>query len=270
MTSFWPAFLFLSPIFGYAIYLLVVEMSDPMGPFHEKYRVRKMREFSQFNTSLTPAILNSKHSFFSQFEKLSRAKIIGVVLISVLIISFFSPFLSLLLVISGLFLFLFIEKRMEARVREAKSLRIAQELPAVTEIFAILISSGESISSALEILSKSVNGEIALILSEAVVLLRRGLSLTATLDNISQKSGVPQLRRFCDSLIVASERGTELSEVLARQIDEIRGKEHGQKLERAGRAEIALMIPVVFLILPISVLFSLWPSYVALGQSATF
>jgi len=30
------------------------------------------------------------------------------------------------------------------------------------------------------------------------------------------------------------------------------------------------MIPVVFLILPISVLFALWPSYFALGRSAGF
>jgi tight adherence protein C len=36
-------------------------------------------------------------------------------------------------------------------------------------------------------------------------------------------------------------------------------------MDRAGKAEIGLMIPVVFLILPISILFALWPSYQQLG-----
>jgi tight adherence protein C len=40
-----------------------------------------------------------------------------------------------------------------------------------------------------------------------------------------------------------------------------------QIAERASRAEIQLMIPVVFLILPISILFALWPSYFALGKN---
>ena len=44
-------------------------------------------------------------------------------------------------------------------------------------------------------------------------------------------------------------------------------KPYADKLTAAGKADIALMIPVIFLILPISVLFALWPSYLSLGQS---
>jgi tight adherence protein C len=31
-------------------------------------------------------------------------------------------------------------------------------------------------------------------------------------------------------------------------------------MDKAGKAETSMMIPIVFLILPISVLFALWPS----------
>jgi len=66
------------------------------------------------------------------------------------------------------------------------------------------------------------------------------------------------------------ERGTPLSDVVARQVDEVRQSQRTQMLENAGNAEIALMIPVVFLILPVSVLFALWPSYFALVQNMGF
>jgi tight adherence protein C len=63
------------------------------------------------------------------------------------------------------------------------------------------------------------------------------------------------------------ERGTSLSDVLTRQVEEVRTAHHATLMTAAGKAEIALMIPVIFLILPISVLFALWPSYLSLGQS---
>jgi len=37
-------------------------------------------------------------------------------------------------------------------------------------------------------------------------------------------------------------------------------------LQRAGKAEISLMIPIVFLILPISILFALFPSFEQLNS----
>ena len=70
--------------------------------------------------------------------------------------------------------------------------------------------------------------------------------------------------------MIAVERGSPLVDVVNRQVEEVRNEERSRLLEAAGKAEIALMIPVVFLILPISVLFALWPSYFALGRSASF
>ena len=91
------------------------------------------------------------------------------------------------------------------------------------------------------------------------------MGLTAVLDFVAVDCDVPEVRRFCDSLIVALERGTSLADVLARQIQEIRSQQHSKMLAAAGKAEVALLIPVVFLILPISVVFALWPSYLSLN-----
>jgi tight adherence protein C len=38
-------------------------------------------------------------------------------------------------------------------------------------------------------------------------------------------------------------------------------------LKKSGKSEIALLIPVVFLILPVSISFAIWPSIYGLNQA---
>ena len=68
------------------------------------------------------------------------------------------------------------------------------------------------------------------------------------------------IRRFVDSLIIATLRGAPIIEVLQRHALEAREAQRNRVLDAAAKAEISMMIPVVFLILPISILFALWPS----------
>jgi pilus assembly protein TadC len=269
MNSLIPPLLFISPVLAYAFNLLHQEIRDPLGPFHDRYRFQVLRRRKSENLD-NPSISKSGNSLISEFGSLSRRKISLIVGLSILYIALAPSFSALLLIPLAITLFLYYERKRVRELKKSQSRSIERELPAVTELFAILISSGESTSSALNTLSKITTGRITPLLRHGIQLLQQGESLTIVLDTIARQSNVPQLRRFCDSLIIAAERGSSLGDVLSRQVDEIRSKEHSRKLESAGRAEIALMIPVVFLILPISVLFALWPSFIVLGQSATF
>ena len=100
--------------------------------------------------------------------------------------------------------------------------------------------------------------------------MKNGANMIQSLESMANGATSVTVRRFCDTLILAVERGTSLSEVLQRQVQEVRQQNHASLLTAAGKAEIALMIPVIFLILPVSVLFALWPSYVSLGQSVGY
>ena len=270
MNSLIFPLIFLSPVLVYALNLLLQESRDPVEPFHDRYRLEKVAKRNENYAFEKQSYLNGDTSLLDELGSLSQSKVFVIVAVSILFIAFAPPFQALLIIPSAIVLYLFIARRKGRELKKSKSQRIARELPAVTELFAILISSGESMSSALKTLSKITSGEITPLLTDGVELLHQGVGLTLVLDSVSRQSDVPQLRRFCDSLIIAAERGSSLGDVLGRQVVEIRSKEHARKLEAAGRAEIALMIPVVFLILPISVLFALWPSYIALGQSASF
>jgi tight adherence protein C len=69
------------------------------------------------------------------------------------------------------------------------------------------------------------------------------------------------LARFVDGVAIAVERGTPLAEVLRAQAVDVREAGKRSLLEAGGRKEIAMMVPVVFLVLPITVLFALFPGF---------
>ena len=75
------------------------------------------------------------------------------------------------------------------------------------------------------------------------------------------------LARFVDGIAVAVERGTPLADVLRAQAVDVREASKRALLETGGRKEIAMMLPVVFLILPVTVLFALFPGYYGLTFS---
>ena len=147
---------------------------------------------------------------------------------------------------------------------------IELEFPLVVELFAILLAGNLSPATALDHISRRTEGEFSRQLREAISEIHGGVNFSQALDLLSVRVSSPMVRRFCDSLMIAVERGSPLIDVVNRQVEEVRNEERARLLAAAGKAEIALMIPVVFLILPISVLFALWPSYIALGHGVGY
>lgn len=279
MSTYLLALGFLTPSFAYAGKLITQELGDPLIRFHEIYRNEKMnkgaamsRKYSDSGALRDINLLSVKSDRnFKLFNlKISRTRLIFWWIFCVLILIMTQSFSGIVLIFSITGLAIVLIRQEEIATRKAREKRIALELPLIVELFAILVSSGESPIAAIFHLARISQGEIAHLLGDSVANLQSGMGLVASLDNFSRSGRIPELRRFCDSLIIAVQRGTSLAEVLSRQVVEIRANHHAKMIEAAGKAEIALMIPVVFLVLPISVLFALWPSFVALGQSTGF
>ena len=74
-----------------------------------------------------------------------------------------------------------------------------------------------------------------------------------------RRVGSVHVTRLCEAIIVALERGTPLAEVLRSQAADVREAARQDLMEEGGRREIAQMVPVVFLVLPITVVFALFP-----------
>lgn len=143
-----------------------------------------------------------------------------------------------------------------ARVRVA---RIEDELPTVLEFLALCLSAGEGILDSLRRVSEIGAGDLTSELRGVVVAVGTGSSLSESLTRLAGWLDVAGLSRAVDQLVAALDRGAPLAQVLHAQALDAREDAKRGLIERAGRKEIYMLVPLVFLILPLSVLFAVFP-----------
>ncbi|MEO6021203.1 MAG: type II secretion system F family protein [Knoellia sp.] len=139
--------------------------------------------------------------------------------------------------------------------------RMLAEFPTVAELLALAVGAGEGAIGALERVCRLSRGELSDELRRCLADARAGASLPVALQGLADRTGLMSLTRFVDGIVIAVERGTPLAEVLRAQAQDVR--EEGRRLimEAGGKKEIAMMIPVVFLVLPITVVFAVFPGF---------
>lgn len=144
----------------------------------------------------------------------------------------------------------------EARRREE---RMLQEFPTIAELLALSVGAGEGAIGALERVAALSHGELSTELRRCLADARAGANLPAALAGLADRTGLPSLSRFVDGIVIAVERGTPLADVLRAQAQDVREAGRRAVMEEAGKREIAMMVPVVFLVLPITVVFAIFP-----------
>lgn len=147
--------------------------------------------------------------------------------------------------------------------RRTEALRA--ELPVIAELLALAVTAGEAPAAALRRATVVSRGELSRELARVLDASRSGAGLTSALDDLAARSALEPLARFVDGFVVALDRGTPLAEVLRAQASDVREAGHRALLESGGRREILMMVPVVFLILPVTVLFALYPGLVSIS-----
>ncbi len=152
---------------------------------------------------------------------------------------------------------------LSVRVRRREAAVLA-ELPVVAELLALAVTAGESLHGALDRVCRRTGGTLTADLSAALGRARTGTPLAGALEELRDRTSVPALARFVDGVVVAAERGTPLAEVLRAQAADVREAGRRALLEAGGRREIAMLVPVVFVILPTTVVFALYPGLVGI------
>lgn len=164
--------------------------------------------------------------------------------------------------------YLYVDRTLTVAVKKQRS-AIEAEFPAVIEMLTLAISAGESPLSAFKRIAENSHGYLSVRFRLVIARVHQGLPFHSALDLMGRDLNSPLLRKFIDSMVNAMVRGAPVAEVLTRHAQEARDHQRNRVLAAAGKAEISMMIPVVFLILPISILFALWPSLTNLNLFAS-
>ena len=155
MSIFSLSLLFFSPIIAIATYILINENRDPLDGFHDNFTFKKDGFLSKKDGQSSSRSFNLKAK--------SRLRLVSIIFMAAVGILFLigASFKTIFLLLFVLALFRYWERGNPLRLRN-KSLKLAEEeFPSIIELFAVLVSAGESPSIAMLRVSERASGEMS-------------------------------------------------------------------------------------------------------------
>ncbi|TRW44311.1 type II secretion system F family protein [Georgenia yuyongxinii] len=154
--------------------------------------------------------------------------------------------------------------QMLTRAVRRRQERMRAQLPDVVELLALAVGAGEGPVGALERIVRSTRGALTDEVRHTLADARSGIPLALAFERMAARTDAPAVARFAEGVAVALERGTPLGDVLRAQAQDARESSRRELMETGGKKEMAMMVPVVFLVLPITVIFAIFPGLAVL------
>ncbi len=158
-------------------------------------------------------------------------------------------------------------KTIEYRRRSGTQTDLLLEIPDFASIIGFAVFAGESLENALRIAVTRSSGFFS---QEFAVLINKvdhGSVLGVELEKLAVESQSEHVRELASKLALASTNGSAVSDLISDFVESSIQELRALLLERAGKNETKMMIPLVFVILPITVMFAVYPSLTLIQNS---
>jgi tight adherence protein C len=156
---------------------------------------------------------------------------------------------------------------LSSRASERQAL-IERELPDVLDQVTICVEAGLGFEAALQRTAFTGEGPLGQELAHALQDISLGMSRRAALDQLIERTDVPDLRHFVLALGQAERHGVPIAQVLRVQAAELREKRRQRAEERALKLPVKLVFPLVVCILPALFIVLLGPAAIRIGNSS--
>ncbi len=178
---------------------------------------------------------------------------------------FFNPAIALITTAgAGAFGFLLRGNLLTAAIGRRERV-ILTEFPAIAELIALSVGAGDTAVTAISRVQHNATGVLAGEFRNLNRDLNAGSTLEEALNALAKRVHVTPVQRFIEGILVAIERGTPLADVVRAQAQDARDLAKRELMETAGKKEIGMLVPVVFGVLPLTVIFAVYPGLALLS-----
>ncbi|MBU6144523.1 MAG: type II secretion system F family protein [Acidobacteria bacterium] len=150
---------------------------------------------------------------------------------------------------------------------KVSSLNTLMEIPDFCNVLWFLVSAGHNLEHALRITVSRTSGCLSAEFRQVIEKVDYGSVLQQELDLLASTAKSEPIRELATKLSVSIVNGSGLADQLAEFITSSSAKLRSKLLDKAAKSETKMMIPLVFIILPITVVFALYPSVVIIQES---
>jgi tight adherence protein C len=140
-------------------------------------------------------------------------------------------------------------------------------LPGMIDLLVVTVEAGLGFSSALKVASEKLQGplgeELRLMMQEQ----RMGLATRDALKNMAERADTTGMRTFVRAIVQGEELGVSIGQILRALAVEMRKLRKAMAEERAHKAPVKMLFPLVFLIFPAMFILLLGPAVLEMMQA---
>ena len=127
---------------------------------------------------------------------------------------------------------------------------VEKSLPDTLDLLTVSVEAGLGFDGALLKVTEKTDGVLADEFIQVLQEIKMGKPRREALKEMAERLAVDELSGFCSSIIMAGQLGLPIGKVLRLQSDEMRRKRRQRAEEKAMKAPIKMLIPMVLLIFP--------------------
>ena len=137
---------------------------------------------------------------------------------------------------------------------------VEQELPELIDLLVVTVEAGLGFSGSLNVASTRIKGALGDELRLALQEQNMGLSVEDALRNMLGRCETPAMRAFVRSVLQGEMLGVSIGQIMRNLADEMRKRRKAAAEERAQKAPIKILFPLIFLIFPAMFIVLLGPA----------
>jgi tight adherence protein C len=150
---------------------------------------------------------------------------------------------------------------------EERQLVMQRKLPDILDLLTISVEAGLGFEQAVDRTVSSVPGPLSDEFARMLGELRAGSSRADAMRAMEQRTNVPEIRSFVLAILQADAFGVSIGRVLRAQADEMRIKRRQLAQEKAQKAPVKMLIPMVFCIFPALFVVVIGPAMINISRS---
>jgi tight adherence protein C len=154
-----------------------------------------------------------------------------------------------------------------AYVRRRADQRLYQidyDMPELIDLLVVMVEAGLSLTAAIQLAAGRLRGPLGEELRIAIQEQRMGLPLLQALENMLNRCPTPAVRSFVRAMIQGERLGVSVGQILRSLALEMRKRRRAAAEEKAQKAPIKILFPLVFMIFPAMFLVLLGPALFAI------
>ncbi len=211
---------------------------------------------------------------FNQVEQLAvfrATRVISFVLLILtgLVIAHFYPRWWIPAVLGGAVIGYLLPGRIVKNLGRKRQLTIQHELPAILDLLVVTLEAGQGLLEAIRVVGRETARQGRVLgkeLATAAAEMSAGVSLEDAMANLSQRTGVDDLKAIGAVFIQSKEIGGRLGPSLRAAAELLSAKRSLMAEEAAQKSSVKMLLPLVLLILPAMMLIILGPAIIQIFE----